>query len=279
VVDSTITGAWPYDYYDETAENGSMEFNHNAVRFTKMNEQGMVAAVWSSSLRAKLYIENPGSFPELAPYGMEPEIFISVYPVPGNEGLQWSEPICLNSVTTPEMAGMKPTCGYPGDNIEYLGITAEGYKVGKLHLMFYDDNMWGIQCTDGTLTNLGGSVLYAALNIAWCAGTPQVGDIVVNTDDPVITPVKIQLTNYPNPFNPNTTIAYNVTKQGQISLTIYNIKGQKVRNLVNETKPVGNYQVNWDGTSDNGKKVVSGVYFYHLESSGVSVTRKMVMLK
>jgi hypothetical protein len=288
IVDTTETGSvaltptWPFVYWDQTVYS-TLLFDYNTVKFTRVNDQGMVACVWSSSLNAKLYNDNPTVYPELAAYTGVPEIFISVYPVPGNEGPQWSEPLSLNSVDTPEMHPggdpIIPEWVYPGDYIEYLGVTAEGYKVGKLHLLYFDDNTWGAGClTNPVGQNDGGRVQYAALELAWSPGTPVQGPIVGNDDNTnSIKPVLSQ--NYPNPFNPSTTIAYNISKPGKVALTIYNVKGQKVRSLVNEIKPIGHYTVTWDGLSENGTKVGSGVYFYRLENNGKSMTRKMVVLK
>ncbi|MCK4653821.1 MAG: T9SS type A sorting domain-containing protein, partial [Candidatus Cloacimonetes bacterium] len=98
---------------------------------------------------------------------------------------------------------------------------------------------------------------------------------------------KISLTNYPNPFNPETVIRYSIGEEGKVELTIYNIKGQKVKTLVNETIPAGEYSIIWDGKDSNGKRVSSGIYFYkmclHPDSSGKAgdfkKVRKMILLK
>ncbi|MEA2095568.1 MAG: chitobiase/beta-hexosaminidase C-terminal domain-containing protein [Candidatus Cloacimonadota bacterium] len=70
--------------------------------------------------------------------------------------------------------------------------------------------------------------------------------------------------NYPNPFNPQTTITFLIMIESNIELTIYNIKGQKVKTLINEIIPVGDHSVIWNGVDEVGKSVSSGVYFYKL---------------
>ncbi len=87
------------------------------------------------------------------------------------------------------------------------------------------------------------------------------------------------MANYPNPLNPTTTISYRISGTGSSLLILYNSIGEHVRTLVNEAVPPGEYRVEWDGKDDSGKKVVSGVYFYRLESSGQSKTRKMILLR
>jgi len=85
--------------------------------------------------------------------------------------------------------------------------------------------------------------------------------------------------NYPNPFNPSTIIQYSIPVQSHVTVQVFNIKGQLVRSLVNENKPSGSYNIQWDGNSDSGGKVSSGVYFYSVKSGDQELTRKMVMIK
>ncbi len=85
--------------------------------------------------------------------------------------------------------------------------------------------------------------------------------------------------NYPNPFNPSTTIRFNVPSEGMVKLSIYNIKGQRVKELVNEKVLAGNHSVVWNGTDVNNRKVGSGIYFARVEHSGKSRVRKMMLLK
>lgn len=89
--------------------------------------------------------------------------------------------------------------------------------------------------------------------------------------------------NYPNPFNPSTTIAYDIpddqTSSVQVSLKVYNVRGQVVKTLVNTAKDAGHYVVQWDGTNENGETISSGVYFYRIKAGDFVTTRKMVLLK
>jgi hypothetical protein len=87
------------------------------------------------------------------------------------------------------------------------------------------------------------------------------------------------LQNAPNPFNPSTSIKFDMKDKGVVTLKIYNVAGQLVRTLMNGTKDVGSYTVTWDGKNDRGGAVASGVYFYKMETKDFSQTRKMVMLR
>ena len=86
--------------------------------------------------------------------------------------------------------------------------------------------------------------------------------------------------NYPNPFNPATTIKYALPQAADVQLTVYNVLGQPVRTLVAEHQNAGRYVVEWDATNDNGHSLSSGMYFYRLEASGEFLeVKKMLLLK
>jgi len=98
--------------------------------------------------------------------------------------------------------------------------------------------------------------------------------------DDVISPNVLSLQNYPNPFNPETNIRYNLPSEGKVGLSIYNIKGQKVKTLVDETQISGEHTVIWNGTNKNNIRVSSGVYFYKLEvNNSQLLINKMLLLK
>ena len=85
--------------------------------------------------------------------------------------------------------------------------------------------------------------------------------------------------NYPNPFNPTTNISFDLSARSHVSLKIYNLLGQEVRTLVNETKGLGNHSVVWDGTDNFGQNVSSGIYVYELRAGNTQEVKKMILLK
>jgi len=85
--------------------------------------------------------------------------------------------------------------------------------------------------------------------------------------------------NYPNPFNPATTIKFQMPAAESVRLVVYNILGQKVRILVDERLEAGYHQVHWDGLSDQGQQLASGIYIYRIEAGNFTVVRKMTLLK
>ncbi len=85
--------------------------------------------------------------------------------------------------------------------------------------------------------------------------------------------------NYPNPFNPSTHIHYNLPDEAHVVLTIHNILGQTVTVLVDDRQGAGFYRVTWDGMSDYGEQVPSGIYFYRLTAGSFSEVKKMMLLR
>ncbi|HPN35449.1 MAG TPA: T9SS type A sorting domain-containing protein [bacterium] len=95
-----------------------------------------------------------------------------------------------------------------------------------------------------------------------------------------IKPLTFELAqNYPNPFNPTTTIRYSLPQAETVQLTIYNMLGQKVKDLVNVKQQAGNYSIVWDATDRNGITVPTGVYFYRIEAGSFVKVHKMILLK
>ena len=85
--------------------------------------------------------------------------------------------------------------------------------------------------------------------------------------------------NYPNPFNPTTTISYSLVTKADVTVTVYNILGEKIRVFDEGMKSAGRHSVTWDSRNENGKSVASGVYFYKVQAGELVASRKMLLLK
>ncbi|MGH7491319.1 MAG: Ig-like domain-containing protein, partial [bacterium] len=94
------------------------------------------------------------------------------------------------------------------------------------------------------------------------------------------TPLTFELQqNYPNPFNPTTNISYSLPRDVQVKLTVYNLLGQRVRELVNEVQKAGFQTQVWDGRDDSGKALPSGLYHYRIEAGDFVAVRRMTLMK
>ncbi|MDP8204941.1 MAG: T9SS type A sorting domain-containing protein [Candidatus Tenebribacter mawsonii] len=103
---------------------------------------------------------------------------------------------------------------------------------------------------------------------------------LTDADDDFVSTTNKLIGNYPNPFNPITTIEFSVTQTSAlVTLEIYNIKGRKVKQLVNDQLSVGTHSIVWNGTDENNTPTSSGIYFYKLKAGNFQQTRKMILLK
>jgi hypothetical protein len=87
------------------------------------------------------------------------------------------------------------------------------------------------------------------------------------------------LGNYPNPFNESTTIRYRLDREGDVTLSVYNQIGQKVRDLIAESQGSGSHSVTWDGCNESGEKLPSGIYMYRLQVDDVVQTRRAMIMR
>jgi hypothetical protein len=106
---------------------------------------------------------------------------------------------------------------------------------------------------------------------------------VLHQNDPenmfVVAPIPQIQSNYPNPFNASTTIAFSIPETGQVRVSVYNIKGQKVKELINTEMASGIHRLVWNGKDTNSRDVGSGIYFFKLESGGNTSIRKAMLMK
>jgi len=85
--------------------------------------------------------------------------------------------------------------------------------------------------------------------------------------------------NYPNPFNPETNINYQLPEANRVQLLIYNTLGQRIRTLIDEKKEAGYYTIKWDGRNERGLQVGSGIYFVKMLAGDVVKIEKMTLIK
>jgi hypothetical protein len=272
-VDSTnapfpgIATEWNFPYWNEDSHDNAMMFHCSTMKITESNDHGMLAVVWQNSLRARFY--NKFADTDYADYANTPEIYIAVS---DDNGDHWSEPIVINNQETLQFAGLKPMWVYPADKIKYVGMQGEN-KIGKLGLLFYDDNTWGSNThSPGEFPNDGGRVMFTEIQVVF----PHP---VANSDETITPVTKMLNQNYPNPFNPETAISFDMPKTANANLSVYNVKGQLVKTLLNGKADFGRNSLVWNGTDNSGANVSSGLYFYRLSTDGKTETRKMMLMK
>jgi len=130
-------------------------------------------------------------------------------------------------------------------------------------------------------SNLAIASVEANTNRTFMRVMSVVGNVVSIEDERIILPDDYQLhANYPNPFNPSTTISFTLPRERAVSVRVFDISGRLIKTLVNnEVYPEGTFNVTWDGTSAAGGTVASGTYLYTLEYGNFRQTRKMTFIK
>ena len=229
-------------------------FHCNESFIASNEENGWLAYIWVDGTKAQKYFLGDGAYEEWAEYS---EIAICVS---GDNGITWSDPLFLNGNPNSEnfvaeLEGKTLCFVYPAEQ-----ITDAGDGTGILHLSIIGDS-------DMELFNWSDAITYyASLAIDF--------ESVSEVSAEEISLGIGKITNYPNPFNPETKIIYEVAKAGDVNLIIYNIRGQKVTELVNEYKAEGEYEVNW-----RADDIPSGVYFVRMKSAGWEGVHKLVLMK
>ena len=131
------------------------------------------------------------------------------------------------------------------------------------------DGMWSLELSDGRHIALegGGSV---------SLGSGVIHGLLHQTKES--RPLTYELrSNFPNPFNPTTTVGYQLGIAGHVTLEIFNVLGQRVRLLVDSEQSAGAYHITWDGRSDHGSTLGAGIYLLRMRSGSYIQTRKMVL--
>lgn len=130
----------------------------------------------------------------------------------------------------------------------------------------------------------GSGTLVAVSNIS-ASGATMHADLIVGiaagVDDPIpVLPLEYELAqNYPNPFNPGTSIQFSVSRAEHARVELFNVLGQHVKTLLDETVAAGSHSVDWNGTDESGHNAATGVYFYRLTVGGEVQTKKMMLLR
>ena len=102
----------------------------------------------------------------------------------------------------------------------------------------------------------------------------------VSQNNDVVNPTLLNLHNYPNPFNPKTTISFTLNNENKVNISVYNLKGQKIKTLVDKKYQKGSHTVSWEGRDSNEKEVASGIYFYKFSGlNGKNIIRKCALIK
>ncbi len=161
-----------------------------------------------------------------------------------------------------------------------------GFQTGTTYWVNDHYSGTSVQAMGSELANLSvtlpgyGSAIFTISTQEEMVELPALPPLVSVSDEKDVSPDNYFLDqNYPNPFNPTTTIRYQLPEASFVTLSIYNLLGEKVATLVSKEQANGFYEVNWNGRNDFGEKLSSGIYFYRIDAGDFRQTKKMLMLK
>jgi hypothetical protein len=148
--------------------------------------------------------------------------------------------------------------------------------------IYAQNNCWNMQIEDSTSCKPKASKIYGSVNTNYavcCEANPSSSPAIAPLPTPERRPRTGLTAVVPNPFNPQTTIHYELASPGDLNLSVYDVTGRLVRSLVAGPKTAGTFQAVWDGTDRRGRPAASGIYFARLTVGGESFARKIVLLK
>jgi hypothetical protein len=199
--------------------------------------------------------------------------------------IQWNNAYNQYTIDLMENASLEkfqiilyPKAGTDGDIVlQYHTIDNPGTTTNYCTIGIEDHTqMKGLTYTHGNTYPLTAAPLASGLAVKFT--TTATDSYSANAD--LVNPLPItNLHNYPNPFNPTTTIAFTAKQAGKAKLSIYNVKGQLVKSLLNGELKAGEQKLVWDGSDSKGVLVGSGIYFYHLEMGDYRSINKMLLMK
>ncbi len=246
-------------FYSDTEKT----FDYNLIHITKSNDNSIEAIVWQDCYEAYLQANAIEGYDDWA----ETSKIMIATKVDG----KWRTPVVINAKEDDEnynsaIQNMIPCYVYPCDIIEEAGENS-----ARLSLFFLNDDSYGSSIIgNGATPNPDNCRLeYAAIDFS----------TLKSENNQINTPNLLQVSNYPNPFNPQTTIKYNLPENGNVILEVFNLKGQKVKTLVNQTQRSGEHSVVWDGKDNRSKTLPSGIYFYKIKQGKFTSTKKMILMK
>ena len=151
-------------------------------------------------------------------------------------------------------------------------------------ITYEDQQSIGSKCQYVLENELGGVMIWALSYDKTENGQELMQSIEENyltnfSDELISIPDEISLSNYPNPFNPVTTIRYDLSEDVMVNITIYDIAGRQVKALLNSQQTSGYGSIQWNATNDIGQQVAGGIYLYSIEAGEFRQTNKMVLLK
>ena len=194
------------------------------------------------------------------------------------------------------------TNSYSTGTVTAVGSYAAGLATGENLAEYVYNSFWDMESSGQTYSDCGTGKTTAEMktqstytDAGWDFSAIWAIDPAINNGYPYLNNTNSVPTNdpsnsitstssvlhaaYPNPFNPSTTLSFDVPNNERISINIYNVKGQLVKNICNQVYDKGYHSIIWNGKDNNGTQCGTGVYFYKMQTDKTTQTKKMMMIK
>lgn len=184
--------------------------------------------------------------------------------------------LCVGAVA-PDSATNIPLAAWQ-DDPQTPGVK-DGYLPGEVMSFIIWDASEDVEIAATATYSVGDGTFengpLAVISLLEAVSTPS----AVQTAPQMLPEDTALLPNYPNPFNPETTIRYQLSKDTEVKIEVFNLLGQRVSSLVDTRQPAGYYSITWDGLDGSGRALASGVYVYRLQAGDFVMVRKSMLLR
>ena len=188
------------------------------------------------------------------------------------DGAMQTDRVVLNwsTVSQTNNAGWRVMRSVDGETFEAVGnfVQGAGTADALMNYTFEDQNLPGVE-----------KVFYRLEQVDLDGSISQSNVIEVLLGARMPLPTEFAVNVYPNPFNPSTTISYDLPESAPVSVVIYDVLGQQVRHLISQFNSAGRYSVQWDARDNQGRGVASGVYIAKVDAGTTTLSQKMLLLK
>jgi hypothetical protein len=219
---------------------------------------------------------------EVSPYNPPPPLYdtATIMWNPVEQSVAVPSDTCLSGLFMVFYGDFIPEL-YPTFAATGLNLVSQ-FDTGQTKILVIADP--GAEIPDVPFMSVEGALGFARGEMSTCEGQAVIARYDDITDVPggqdENLPGQYALTgNYPNPFNPSTTIQYSLPEQAEVRIVIYNVMGQRVKTLVEGVQGAGEWEAYWDGRDESGNQTASGIYFYRMTASDFVETKKMILLK
>jgi hypothetical protein len=228
------------------------------------------------SLSSNICLRDDANAPDWQVFPEQYEHNMNLIAVVLTEGLEnANDGDLLAAFSGDECRGVNGSIYLPAFDRHLFFLTIYGDQaIDNLQLRYYNS-------LDGNITNLNESIDFSANLVTGLVTDPCIlNTCLVDEDDEYIPVLETKLRSlYPNPFNPELFISYSLAEAAKVEIVVYNIKGQKVKTLVDQQQESGIYQISWKGLAENSQPAASGVYFLSIKATDYQKMRKVLLMK